>query len=101
MSNLATELGWVGNGEGANLEKLLNRMIDESNPRLPLGYIKLDEMTSRAKIDCPPLKSLMSNLHTMGYAASKTHIVSNAIKTDYLMPDFIKLAKENMGVPQS
>ncbi|CAN0913168.1 tRNA (guanine(26)-N(2))-dimethyltransferase [Linum grandiflorum] len=65
MSNLATELGWVGNGEGANLEKLLNRMIDESNPRLPLGYIKLDEMTSRAKIDCPPLKSLMSNLHTV------------------------------------
>ncbi|CAN0913166.1 tRNA (guanine(26)-N(2))-dimethyltransferase [Linum grandiflorum] len=53
MSNLATELGWVGNGEGANLEKLLNRMIDESNPRLPLGYIKLDEV--RAYF--PPLVS--------------------------------------------
>ncbi|CAN1858338.1 tRNA (guanine(26)-N(2))-dimethyltransferase [Linum perenne] len=101
MSSLAMERKWIGNGEGANLEKLLKQMIDESDPRLPPGYIKLDEMTSRAKIDCPPLKTLMSHLQSMGYAASRTHIVSNAIKTDCTMTDFIKLAKELMSIPQS
>lgn len=44
MLNLAEQRGWVGNGTGTNLEKLLKRMIDESDPRLPVGYIKLDEV---------------------------------------------------------
>ncbi|CAN1858339.1 tRNA (guanine(26)-N(2))-dimethyltransferase [Linum perenne] len=44
MSSLAMERKWIGNGEGANLEKLLKQMIDESDPRLPPGYIKLDEV---------------------------------------------------------
>lgn len=44
MLNLAGKWGWVGNGTGTDLEKLLSRMIDESDPRLPFGYIKLDEV---------------------------------------------------------
>lgn len=44
MLNLAEQRGWVGNGTGTDLEKLLKRMIDESDPRLPVGYIKLDEV---------------------------------------------------------
>ncbi|XP_021904260.1 tRNA (guanine(26)-N(2))-dimethyltransferase isoform X3 [Carica papaya] len=43
MLDLAYDWGWVGNGAGADLEKLLKRMIDESDPRLPSGYIKMDE----------------------------------------------------------
>ncbi|XWS74491.1 hypothetical protein CRYUN_Cryun01aG0002600 [Craigia yunnanensis] len=44
MLNLAEEWGWVGNGAGTDLEKLLKRMLEESDPRLPFGYIKLDEV---------------------------------------------------------
>lgn len=44
MLNLAEQWGWVGNGAGTDLEKLLKRMVEESDPRLPFGYIKLDEV---------------------------------------------------------
>lgn len=44
MLNLAEEWGWIGNNAGADLEKLLKYMIDESDPQLPFGYIKLDEV---------------------------------------------------------
>ena len=43
MLNLAEQWRWVGNGAGTDLEKLLKQMLKESEPRLPLGYIKLDE----------------------------------------------------------
>lgn len=47
MLRLATEWGWAytdGKGNGVDLEKLLNLMIEESDPLLPSGYIKLDEV---------------------------------------------------------
>jgi tRNA (guanine26-N2/guanine27-N2)-dimethyltransferase len=44
MLNLAEQWAWVGSGTGADLEKLLKQMIDESDPKLPFGYIKLDEV---------------------------------------------------------
>ncbi|KAA8533981.1 hypothetical protein F0562_031498 [Nyssa sinensis] len=44
MLNLAEQRGWTGNGIGMDLEKLLKLMIDESDPELPFGYIKLDEV---------------------------------------------------------
>ena len=44
MLNLAEKWGWVGDGTGTDLEKLLSLMIDESDSRLPFGYIKLDEV---------------------------------------------------------
>ena len=44
MLNLAQEWGWIGNNIGVDLEKLLKYMIDESDPQLPFGYIKLDEV---------------------------------------------------------
>ncbi|CAN1297593.1 tRNA (guanine(26)-N(2))-dimethyltransferase [Linum perenne] len=100
MSNLATEWGWIGNGAGVHLDKLLNQMLDESDPRLPPGYIKLDEITKRAKINGPPLMTMLSSLHSMGYAASRSHIAPNAIKTDCPMAILVKLAKELVGIPQ-
>ncbi|KAH7548281.1 hypothetical protein ACOSQ2_032670 [Xanthoceras sorbifolium] len=97
MLNLAEQWGWVGNDTGTDLEKLLLQMLDESDPRLPSGYIKLDEVASRAKINSPPLKVMMSAMHKEGYAASRSHIASNAIKTNCPMMDCIRIAKELQG----
>lgn len=44
MINLAEEWGWIGNGAETDLEKLLKQMLDESDPRLKSGYIKMDEV---------------------------------------------------------
>lgn len=44
MLDLAKRWGWVTDITGTGLEKLLNRMLDECDPRLPSGYIKLDEV---------------------------------------------------------
>ncbi|XP_012091159.1 tRNA (guanine(26)-N(2))-dimethyltransferase isoform X2 [Jatropha curcas] len=96
MLNLAEQWGWIGNDVGADLDKLLKRMLDESDPRLPFGYIKMDEMASRGKINSPSLKTMMSTL-VKGYAATRSHIASNAIKTDCPMSMCIRIAKELQG----
>ncbi|XP_010554560.1 PREDICTED: tRNA (guanine(26)-N(2))-dimethyltransferase [Tarenaya hassleriana] len=97
MLELAKEWGWVGNdGTGSDLEKLLSLMIEESDPRLPPGYIKMDEMASRAKMNSPSLKKMMSALAKEGYATSRSHIIPNAIKTDCHMADFVRIAKEQL-----
>ena len=44
MLNLAKQWGWVGCDSKDNLEKLIQLMVDESDPKLPFGYIKLDEV---------------------------------------------------------
>jgi tRNA (guanine26-N2/guanine27-N2)-dimethyltransferase len=45
MLSLATEWGWANTIEnGVSLEKLLDTMIEESDSRLPPGYIRLDEV---------------------------------------------------------
>lgn len=45
MLGLANEWGWACTIEnGVSLEKLLGMMIEESDPRLPPGYIRLDEV---------------------------------------------------------
>lgn len=44
MLDLAKEWGWVSEGTGMDLEKLLSIMIEESDPRLPPGYFKMDEV---------------------------------------------------------
>ncbi|XP_027338805.1 uncharacterized protein LOC113852669 isoform X1 [Abrus precatorius] len=98
MLNLAKQWGWIGCDGKDSLEKLIKLMVDESDPKLPSGYIKLDEMASRAKINSPPLKTLMSAMHQKGYAASRSHISTNAIKTNCPMTECIKIAKELLQV---
>lgn len=46
MLHLAEQWKWAGTGADTciDLEKLLVTMIDESDPRLSYGYIKLDEV---------------------------------------------------------
>lgn len=93
MMSLADQWGWFGDGEGKNLEKLLKQMIDESDPKLPVGYLNADEIASRAKLNLPPLSVIMNSLHEGGYAVSRSHIAPNAIKTDCPMVECVKIVK--------
>ncbi|XVF81945.1 hypothetical protein PTKIN_Ptkin16aG0003000 [Pterospermum kingtungense] len=97
MLNLAEQWGWVGNDAGTDLEKLLKRMLEESDPRLPFGYIKLDEVASRAQTNTPSIKTIMNRLQKEGYAVSRSHIANNAIKTNCSMAGCIRIAKELHG----
>ncbi|CAN4102371.1 unnamed protein product [Withania somnifera] len=94
MMSLADQWGWFGDGEGKNLEKLLKQMIDESNPKLPVGYLNADEIASRAKLNLPPLSAIMNSLHEGGYAVSRSHIAPNAIKTDCPMVKCVEIVKQ-------
>lgn len=90
MLNLAEEWGWAGSDTRTDLDKLLNIMVAESDPRLPFGFINLDEVrtyfhcfffqevvdlltdddfslylsqvASRAKVNSPALKAVVSTL---------------------------------------
>lgn len=97
MLNLAEQWGWISSGMGLDLEKLLKRMIDESDPELPPGYINLDEVAKRAKVNSPPMKTMMSSIHEEGYVASRSHIASNAVKTNCPMAECVRIAKELNG----
>ncbi|WCJ20057.1 N2 N2-dimethylguanosine tRNA methyltransferase [Euphorbia peplus] len=97
MLSLAEQWGWIGDGVGADLDRLLRRMVDESDPRLPFGYIKMDEMASRAKINSPSLKNMMGALSKEGYVSARSHIANNAIKTNCPMAECIKIAKQVQG----
>lgn len=94
LLDLAQQWGWIGNGAGLDLDKLIKLMIDESDPELPFGYTKLDEIAKRAKVNSPPLRNLLSILHKEGYAASRSHIASNAIKTNCPMSTCISIVKD-------
>ncbi|KAL6533015.1 hypothetical protein OROMI_027127 [Orobanche minor] len=94
MLDLAEQWGWAGNGGGEHVEKLLKTMIGESDPVLPSGYIKVDEIASRAKVNPPPINTLLCALDKEGYVASRSHIAPNAIKTNCPMVDCVKLVKE-------
>ncbi|KAF7040006.1 hypothetical protein CFC21_049940 [Triticum aestivum] len=95
MLNLAVEWGWAHTSEnGVTLEKLLGTMIEESDPRLPPGYIRLDEIASRAKVNSPPLGTLIHSLQKEGYAACRSHIGANAVKTNCPISSCIVVARE-------
>ncbi|KAK1284801.1 hypothetical protein QJS10_CPB21g01573 [Acorus calamus] len=102
MLELAKQWGWACTGsKGTDLDKLLNQLIDESDPLLPFGYIKLDEVSSRAKVNSPPLASMIDALRKEGYAVSRSHIASNAIKTNCPMSVCIETARELQRIVNS
>ncbi|TQD98643.1 hypothetical protein C1H46_015891 [Malus baccata] len=86
--------GWAGSETGTDLDKLLNQMVAESDPKLPFGYIKLDEVASRAKVNSPTLRAVVSALQEEGYAVSRSHIESNAIKTNCPMEDCVRIVEQ-------
>ncbi|KAL6333664.1 hypothetical protein AAG906_028850 [Vitis piasezkii] len=73
-------------------ENFRKQMIDESDLKLPFGYIKLDEQAMQNKLSS--LRTMMSALNKEGYAVSRSHIASNAIKTNCPMAVSIRIAKE-------
>ncbi|WOK95863.1 hypothetical protein Cni_G04570 [Canna indica] len=95
MLLLATEWGWAcTNKKEDDLEKLLKQMIEEGDPLLHPGYIKLDEIARRGKMNTPPLSTLINALQKKGYAASRSHIAHNAIKTNCPITKCIQFAYE-------
>ncbi|KAK9077975.1 hypothetical protein SSX86_002032 [Deinandra increscens subsp. villosa] len=99
MHTLAGEWGWLGDdGMKSDLDKLLQRMIDESDPNLPFGYIQLDEIASRAKVNSPRLLTITSVIQQEGYSVSRSHISNSAIKTNCPMSECIRIAKEIQNV---
>ncbi|XP_025806008.1 tRNA (guanine(26)-N(2))-dimethyltransferase isoform X2 [Panicum hallii] len=95
MRSLADEWGWAYTSEnGVTLEKLLSMMIEESDPRLPPGYIRLDEISRRAKVNSPPLSTLINSLRKEGFSACRSHIGTNVIKTNCPISSCINVARE-------
>ncbi|KAL6123481.1 hypothetical protein ACLB2K_076003 [Fragaria x ananassa] len=94
MLTLAKEWGWASSDTETDLDKLLNTMVAESDPRLPFGFINLDEVASRAKVNSPALKAVVAALQKEGYAVSRSHIESNALKTNCPMSECIRIAQE-------
>uniref|UniRef100_A0A7N0U0Z6 tRNA (guanine(26)-N(2))-dimethyltransferase n=1 Tax=Kalanchoe fedtschenkoi TaxID=63787 RepID=A0A7N0U0Z6_KALFE len=62
MLDMAGQYGWLDDQNGKDLNKLLNLMIEESDPKLPFGYIKLDEVAHRARVNSPPLQTILTIL---------------------------------------
>ncbi|CAL4900047.1 unnamed protein product [Urochloa decumbens] len=95
MLSLANEWGWTYTSEnGVTLEKLLSTMIAESDPLLPPGYIRLDEISRRAKVNSPPLGTLINSLQKEGFSACRSHIGTNVIKTNCPIASCINVARE-------
>ncbi|KAF8720139.1 hypothetical protein HU200_024922 [Digitaria exilis] len=95
MLSLANEWGWAYTSEnGVTLEKLLSTMIEESDPRLPPGYIRLDEISRRAKVNSPPLGTLINSLRKEGFSACRSHIGTDVIKTNCPIASCINVARE-------
>ncbi|KAL9260295.1 3-oxoacyl-[acyl-carrier-protein] reductase FabG-like protein, partial [Drosera capensis] len=70
MYDLAKQWGWIGEDVGQDMDKLLKLMIDESDPELPPGFIEVSEVTSRGKIDSPPLRTLIDALRKIWNSSS-------------------------------
>lgn len=95
MLSLANEWGWAyAIVNSVTLEKLLSTMIEESDPRLPPGYIRLDEISRRAKVNSPPLVTLVNSLRKEGFSACRSHIGANVIKTNCPIASCINVARE-------
>eukprot|EP00850_Spirogloea_muscicola_P006568 SM000031S11577 [mRNA] locus=s31:478713:479452:- [translate_table: standard] len=77
-----------------DLGGLLRLMADESDPRLAPGYLKLDEVSRLGKVPTPSCRSLMDVLVKNGFAASRSHVEANAVKSDCSMATCISLSRQ-------
>ena len=83
---------WQGHSSGVSLlVEPLARMQAEID--LPPYFYSLAEIGRRAKIDIPPIKTLINQLRQQGFSAGSTHIDTQAIKTDAPMAVCLNLAK--------
>ncbi|KAI5076260.1 hypothetical protein GOP47_0008325 [Adiantum capillus-veneris] len=113
MIGLANEWGWISDlndQESAihlsggrrkkkqeKLWELLNIMMEESHPKLPFGFISLDEIAKRGKVQSPRRETFIKALRNEGYIASRSHVCSNAVKTNCSMTSCLALARRLAG----
>ncbi|KAL6313429.1 hypothetical protein AAG906_003701 [Vitis piasezkii] len=83
MLNLAEQWGWIGNDTKTHLGKLLKQMIDESDPKLPFGYIKLDE---RSHIASNAIKTNRPMASPLGLQRNFSNVERFETKMDILLP---------------
>lgn len=70
--------------------KMLIIMTAENH--FPPYFFPLREIGSRGKIDLPKLDILLDSLQANGFMASRTHIQSQALKTNATMQDIVAIA---------
>lgn len=75
-----------------NCQHLLAIMQAEAD--LPPYHYPLAEIGRRGKMDIPPRQRLIERLQTEGFTATRTHINSQAIKTNAPMDRCIQLARQ-------
>lgn len=61
---------------------------------LPPYYYPLAEIGRRGKMDIPPRQALITQLHQQGFAATRTHINAQAIKTDAPITTCLQAARQ-------
>eukprot|EP00898_Chlorokybus_atmophyticus_P003948 jgi/Chlat1/4554/Chrsp29S04458 len=107
MSALACRLGWASqdNGSGErvsgmkdDLRPLLQILRDEAQPQLPPYYYPTSEIARYGKLAGVPRRdNLLKELAKAGYAVSRSHVDSGAVKTNASHAECIQLA--SMSVP--
>ena len=72
-------------------QSLIETMQAESD--LPPYHYRLAEIGRRGKMDIPPRNMLIEQLHQAGFLATKTHISTQAIKTNAPIATCISLSR--------
>ncbi|KAL3695883.1 hypothetical protein R1sor_009959 [Riccia sorocarpa] len=99
MTEVARDWGWITRSTSESpvdmhiLEELLEVMVNESEPGLPSGYIKMDEIGKRGKVRVPRRKDFIDRLQQEGYVASRSHVERRAVKTNCPMDKCIELVR--------
>ncbi|AFY38437.1 N(2),N(2)-dimethylguanosine tRNA methyltransferase [[Leptolyngbya] sp. PCC 7376] len=83
MAELAKDWQWP------DVVKLLTTMQSESE--FPPYFFPLKEIGYRGKLDLPPLDQLLTALQTKDFQSSRTHIQTQAIKTNASMQEIVAI----------
>ncbi|CAM6015313.1 unnamed protein product [Sphagnum balticum] len=76
-------------------QKLLDIMIEESDPNLQVSYIALDELSKRNRVSNAKMGTSHHSL-AGGYSTCQSHIASNAIKTSAPMCHRVEITRSLM-----
>ena len=77
---------------GSRCQGLIETMQAEAD--LPPYYYSLAEIGRRGKMDIPPREALLASLRQQGFSAVRTHIDTQAIKTDAPLKTCIQVAAQ-------
>ena len=77
---------------GSRCQELIETMQAEAD--LPPYYYSLAEIGRRGKMDIPPREALLTSLRQQGFSAVRTHIDTQAIKTNAPLETCIRIAAQ-------